>query len=73
MVSAVVNALVYDSNYKPLHQTKCCGVLIDNRADTPIYVLEDNYRESNKQLDHALKELFGGKLYVEILYKITPC
>ena len=33
------HAFVYDSHYKPLHQTKCCGVLIDNRADAPICVL----------------------------------
>ena len=31
------HAFVYDSHYKPLHQTKCCGVLIDNRADAHIF------------------------------------
>ena len=31
----------YDSHFKPLHQTKCCGVLVDNRAGAPICVLED--------------------------------
>ena len=35
---------VYDSHFEPLHQTKCCGVLIDNRADAPICVLGDKYR-----------------------------
>ena len=64
---------VYESHYKPMHQTKCCGVLIDNRADAPICVLEDKYRESKKQLDHALKELFGGKYHENNVYKITPC
>ena len=59
------HAFVYDSHYKPMHQNKFCGVLIDNRADTPICVLEDKDRESKKQLDHALKEFFGGKCHVE--------
>ena len=67
------HAFVYDSHYKPLHKTEFCGVLIDNRADAPIFVLEDKDRESNKQLDHALKEFFGGKFHVENVYKITPC
>ena len=49
------HAFVYDSHYKTLHQTKCCGVLIDNRADAPICILEDKDRESKKQLDHAIK------------------
>ena len=38
------HAFVYDSHYKPLHQTKCCGVLIDNRDDAPIFVLDDKDR-----------------------------
>ena len=38
------HAFVYDSHFKPLHQTKCCGVLIDNRADAPVCVLEDKDR-----------------------------
>ena len=33
------HAFVYDSHYKPLHQTKFCGILIDNRADAHICVL----------------------------------
>ena len=49
------HAFVYDSHFKPLHQTKCCGVLIDNRADAPICVLEDKDREPKKKLKHALK------------------
>ena len=64
---------IYDSHYKILHQTKCCGVLIDNRDDAPICVLEDKERESKKQLDLALKEFFGGKCHVENVYKITSC
>ena len=30
---------VYNSHFKPLHQSKFCGDLIDNRADAPIFVL----------------------------------
>ena len=32
------NSFVYDSHFKPLHQTKFCGFLIDNRAGAPIFV-----------------------------------
>ena len=49
------HAFVYDSHLKPLHQTKCCGVLIYNRADAPICVLEDKDRETKKHLRHDLK------------------
>ena len=35
------HAFVFDSHFKPLHQSKYCGAIIDNRADTPICVLED--------------------------------
>ena len=38
------HSFVYDSHFKPLHQTKFCGVLIDNKADAPIFVLEDKDR-----------------------------
>ena len=38
------HAFVYDSHYKPLHQTKCCEVLIENRADAHIFVLEEKDR-----------------------------
>ena len=37
------HAFVYDSHFKLLHQTKCCGVLIGNRDDAPICVLEEKY------------------------------
>ena len=67
------HAFVYDSHYKPLHWTDCCGVLIDNRADAPICVLEDKDIAKKKNLHHALKEFFGGKCHVEHVYKITPC
>ena len=53
---------IYDSHFKPLHQTKCCGVLIDNRADAPICVLED--KDRGKKMRHALKEFFGGLCHV---------
>ena len=42
------HAFFNESHFKPLHQTKCCGVLIDNRADAPICVLEDKEIESRK-------------------------
>ena len=67
------HAFVYDIHFKPFHQTKFCGVIIDNRSDAPIFVLEDKDRESNKKFDHALKEFFGGKCHVENVYRITPC
>ena len=46
---------VYDSHFKPLHQTKCCGVIIYNRSDAPICVLEDKDRDTKLNLRHALK------------------
>ena len=27
------HALFYDIHFKPLHQSKCCGGIIDNRSD----------------------------------------
>ena len=36
------HAFVYDSYLKPLHNPNCCGALIDNRTETPIFVLDDN-------------------------------
>ena len=66
-------AFVYDSNFKPLHQSKCYGALIDNRSDAPIFVLEDKYREKNINLRYALREFFGGLCHLEYVYKITPC
>ena len=63
----------YDSHFKPLYQSKCFGVLIDNRADAPICVLEDKYRGTKKKLRHPLIELFGGMFHVEYVYRITPC
>ena len=67
------HAFVYDSHYKPLHQTECCGVLLDNRADAPICVLEDNDIASKKDLHLALRQFFEGRCHVEHVYKITPC
>ena len=49
------HAFIYNSHYKLLHKTECCGVLIDNRADAPISVLEDNDRASKRYLDSALR------------------
>ena len=64
---------VYDSHYKPLHKSECCGVLIDNRAGAPICVLEDNDRASKKDLHLALRHFFEGRCHVEHVYKINPC
>ena len=44
------NAFVYDSNFKPLHQPKRCGVLIDNRTYAPICVMEGNDRITDLNL-----------------------
>ena len=66
------HAFVYDSHFKSLHQAKYCGVLLDNRSDTPICVLEKKGRELKKKLDDALKEFFGGKCHVENVYRINP-
>ena len=52
------HAFVYDSHYKPLHKTECCWVLIDNRSDAPICVLEDNYRASKRKMDLAIRQFF---------------
>ena len=38
------HAFVYESHFKPSHQSKCFGDLIDNRDNAPICVLEDNDR-----------------------------
>ena len=43
--SVFKNAFFNDSYFKPLHQSKCWGDIIDNRADAPICVLEDKDRE----------------------------
>ena len=32
---------IFQSQFKPLHQLKCCRVLINNRSDAPICVLKD--------------------------------
>ena len=55
---------VYDSHFKPLHQSKCCGAINDNRADTPICVLEKNYRDTRFNLRHELKIFLGRQCTV---------
>ena len=67
------HSFVYDSHFKPLHQSKFCGALIDNRSDAYICVLEDKDRETKKNLRYDLIELFGGLFHVEYIYKITTC
>ena len=66
------HAFIYDSNFIPLHQSKCCEALIDNRVDVPICVLEDKDTETKLNLKHALKTVFGGLCAVEYVCKITP-
>ena len=66
------HSFVYGSHYKPLHQTECCGALIDNRSDATICVLENKER-AGKNMDYALQQFFEGKFHVEQVYKITPC
>ena len=58
------HAFVYDSHFKPLHQSKYCEDLIDNRSDAPICVLEDKDRDTKKTLRYALIEFFGGLCHV---------
>ena len=43
-VNKTKHAFVYAIHFKPVYQPKCCGYLIDNRADAPIRVLDDNGR-----------------------------
>ena len=38
------HAFVYDSHFKPLYQSKCCGDLLDNWSGSPIFVLEHKDR-----------------------------
>ena len=58
------NMHFYDIHFKPLHQSKCCGVLVNNRDDANIFVFEDKYISTNKTLGHALMEFFGGLCHV---------
>ena len=52
------HAFVFDSHFKPLHQSKCYGDLIDNIYDAPICVMEDKEIETKINLIHALQYLF---------------
>ena len=54
------HAFVYDSHFKTLYQSKCYEAIIDNRADAPICVLEDNKIDTKLILRHALKYFFVG-------------
>ena len=63
---------VYDSYFKPLHQWKYCGDLINNIKYAPICVPEDKYRGTKINLRHALN-VFWGICTVEYFSKITPC
>ena len=44
-ISVGQNMQLFYSNFKPLHQSKCCGARIDNKAFALICVLEDKDRE----------------------------
>ena len=44
-----------DNHFRPLHQSKYCGGLIDNIADAPICVLNYKDRDKNLNLRYALK------------------
>ena len=69
----IKHAFVYYSHFKPLNQSKCCGDVIDNRADAPICVLEDKDREAKEKLRYTLIEFFGCMFHVEYVYKRTTC
>ena len=67
------HAFVYDSHYKHMNKADCCGVLIDNRADAPICVLENKDRDTMKRMKCVLRQFFEGICHVEHVYKTTPC
>ena len=47
--------IFYDIHFKPLHQSKRCGAIIDNRDYAHICVLEDREINTKLNLRHALK------------------
>ena len=59
------HAFVYDSHFKPLHQSKYFGDIIYNRVDAPSCVLQNNDRQTKLDLRHALKPFFGEMRTVE--------
>ena len=59
----------YDIHFKRFHQPKFCGALIDNIADSPFCVLDDNDRETNINLKHDLKTFLRWLCIVEYVYK----
>ena len=59
------HAFVYDNHFKHLHQSKNYGDLINNTGNAPIFVLEDNDRETKLNFKYALKTFFGGLCNVE--------
>ena len=65
------HAFVYYIHFKPLHQQKCCGVLVDNKVDAHICLFRDNDRESKYDLKIALRSFFGGQYIVKYFYRIT--
>ena len=65
------HAFLFESHFKPLHQSKSCGDPVDNRSYEPICVLGDKDRENNINLRHDLKH-FGVLCTVGYFYKVTP-
>ena len=65
------HAFVYYSHFKPLHESKYCVYLIDNREDAHICVMEDKEKKLN--LMHALNVFLGVLCTVKYFYKINPC
>ena len=49
------HAFVYDNHFKHLQQSKNYGDLINNTGNAPIFVLEDNDRDTKLNLKHSLK------------------
>ena len=62
------HAFVYNIHFKPSHQSKCFGDLIDNEVNAPICVLGEYNRETKLSLKHSLKMFFGGLCTVKYLF-----
>ena len=71
-ISVIKNMHFFRSHFKPLHQSKCCGALIDNRAGVQMFVSGDKEIETKMNLRYSLKDFFGGQCTVGYVYKITP-
>ena len=63
------NAFVYDIHYKTLHQTKCCGVLIYNRSDAPIFVWRTKTENQRNNWITPLKSSMVGSAMLKLYTK----